>query len=411
MRKIDHSWDFANADTKYYTHGIHSYPAMMIPQVSRRIIAEYGKEAKNCYDPFCGSGSVLLEFQLAQKNCYGTDINPLAILISKVKTTNIPVRKLQESCSKIRNDIFSYRMGKKVKTPDFFNINYWFKEKTIKDLSLISESINKIKEQYVKNFFKVCFSETARKSSTTRGGEFKLYRINEKKLENYNPDAIEIFQKIVQKNLNAMQNLNESLGFENLPKIKIIETDITKRIPLDEESIDLIVSSPPYGDSRTTVAYGQFTRLSLQWLEFDEKKARQLDNMSLGGKPAKEKLNFSSPTFDKIISKISNKDEKRAKDVISFFNDFYKASIRMEKVMKPKSKICWVLGNRTVKDTKIYTDKIISEMFKEFGYRNSTTIVRRIPSKRMPKMNSPTNKPGVLSTTMNEESIIILERN
>jgi len=409
--EIDHSWDFANEKTKYYTHGVHSYPAMMIPQIAKRIISEYGKEAKNCYDPFCGSGSVLLEFQLAQKNGIGTDINPLAILISRVKNRNIPVKKLQEEYSKIKNNIFHYRVTKKAENPDFFNINYWFKPQTINDLSLISKSVNEIQDETIKDFFKVCFSETARKSSNTRGGEFKLYRINEKKLEAHNPNATEIFQKIVQKNLNAMKSLNESLTFENNPKIKIFETDITKEIPLEKGSIDLIVSSPPYGDSRTTVAYGQFTRLSLQWLGFDEKKARQIDNMCLGGKPAKEKLNFYSPTFDKTIVKISEKDEKRARDVTSFFNDFYKASIKIEELMKPKSKICWVVGNRTVKEVKIHTDKIISEMFKEFGYKNINTIVRKIPSKRMPKQNSPTNKIGELSTTMNEESIIILERN
>ena len=90
MRKsIDHEWDFASADTKYLTHGIHPYPAMMIPQVAKRLITENGTGAKIGIDPFCGSGSVLLEFKLAGIDSFGIDINPLALMISRAKNTII----------------------------------------------------------------------------------------------------------------------------------------------------------------------------------------------------------------------------------------------------------------------------------------------------------------------------------
>src|SRR3989338_790503 len=91
-------WDFKKADTKEYTNCIHTYPAMMIPQIARRLIYLYGKNAKTLLDPFCGSGTSLVEASLTNhiKGAYGFDLNPLAILISKVKTTKTDPKKLEE---------------------------------------------------------------------------------------------------------------------------------------------------------------------------------------------------------------------------------------------------------------------------------------------------------------------------
>ena len=85
------SWDFKEADTKEYTHCIHTYPAMMIPPIARRLISIYGKNAKNLLDPFVGSGTSLVEASLVPhiKSAYGFDLNPLAILISKVNSPSI----------------------------------------------------------------------------------------------------------------------------------------------------------------------------------------------------------------------------------------------------------------------------------------------------------------------------------
>src|SRR3989344_9131828 len=82
------NWDFREADTKQFTHRLHTYPAMMIPQIARRLIYLYGKEAKTLLDPFMGSGTSLVEASITPhiKEAYGFDLNPLAFLISKVKT-------------------------------------------------------------------------------------------------------------------------------------------------------------------------------------------------------------------------------------------------------------------------------------------------------------------------------------
>ena len=172
----------------------------------------------------------------------------------------------------------------------------------------------------------------------------------------------------------------------------------------------MIVTSPPYGDSKTTVAYGQFSRLALQWLDYDN--ITNLDKRLLGGVASKELLvNINSPTLKEIIKKIAEKVEKRAREVLSFYEDFDKVVSQLNKVMAKEGYVCFVVGNRTVKGINIPTDKIMSEMFMAHGkYNYITTYERVIPKKRMPKINSPSNKIGQTSTTICNEFIFVLKK-
>lgn len=92
-------WDFKNSDTKEFTHGIHNYPAMMVSPISRNIISIMNtfQPIESLLDPFSGSGTVAVEGMLANiPTIMGTDINPLAILLSKTKTTVIEYKKLEK---------------------------------------------------------------------------------------------------------------------------------------------------------------------------------------------------------------------------------------------------------------------------------------------------------------------------
>ena len=87
-------WTFRDISTQKYTHGIHLYPARMHPEIARRIISKYAHTGDVIFDPFMGSGGVLLESILHGNNTVGLDINPLAVLISKVKTTIFKNKKI-----------------------------------------------------------------------------------------------------------------------------------------------------------------------------------------------------------------------------------------------------------------------------------------------------------------------------
>ncbi len=411
LRVRDKSWDFRGETAKIGIHGIHTYPAMMLPQIAKRLIEKYGKDKKTILDPFCGSGTVLVESILSGKNAFGYDINPLAVLISKVKITPLNVRTLISKAESVEEKLsmahFNPKVFEEVETPKFFNIDYWFKPSVIKQLAFIKSVIDEVEDEDTREFLLVAFSETIRKVSNTRDGEYKLFRIPESKLKNWNPNAIGIFLEILHRNVRLAVEYYPKLAGKSVSAGVFLD-DVRKGIDV---SADMVLTSPPYGDSRTTVAYGQFSRLSLQWLGFDYEKIRNIDKISLGGIRAKRILSdVESPTLYEVLDTIRKRDEKRALDVYSFFKDFQIAGEKIASALSDDSVIALVVGNRTVCKINVPTDIIMSEIFQSLGYRHLETIVREIPSKRLPKKSSPSNVRGDSVETMNREFIVVLER-
>ncbi len=103
-------------------------------------------------------------------------------------------------------------------------------------------------------------------------------------------------------------------------------------------------------------------------------------------------------------------DEKRAREVYSFYDDYSKSIANVSKIIKKKGYACYVVGNRRVKDTILPTDEITKILFQEYGFDYVNTFIRNIPNKRMPSKNSPTNKTGKKATTINKEYIVIMKK-
>ena len=410
LKYKDESWNFRSADTKEYTHCFHTYPAMMIPQIARRLLNQYGVEDGWLLDPYCGTGTSLVEASLFGMHSVGCDINPLVRLISTAKLTPILLKSLDIELDKLNDSIFQIEFGT-AKMPDapipkIPNLDYWFSEEVKKYLAYLLMRINKVADQAVRNFMIVAFSETVREVSYTRTSAFKLHRMPAEKLENFNPDVFGIFRKKLGRNrqglvayLDKRKNVEATICDANT-----VQGELPMPRPLG--GYDLVITSPPYGDSQTTVAYGQFSRLSAEWLGLPN--ARKIDKLAMGGTHASETL-MDTPV-SAAIQKIRSIDEKRAREVSAFYIDLKHSIDSVVKAASQHATICYVVGNRRVKDVLLPTDEFVVFAFDKHGFSHKHTVVRNIPNKRMPKKNSPSNIAGQTSTTMHEENVVICQR-
>ncbi len=290
--------------------------------------------------------------------------------------------------------------------PDILNLAYWFSEESIRYLAYLRAWINKVEDEAVRNFILVAFSETVREVSYTRNGEFKLYRMPAEKLEGFKPDIFGIFSKKLSRNRNGL-----AAFLKNRKSVEVSVSDantVQGELPLPQPlgGYDVVITSPPYGDSQTTVAYGQYSRLAAEWIGLPN--ARKIDKLAMGGQHSKETLADSpiSPAVDKIRSV----DEKRAREVSGFYVDLGCSINSIVQILSPRATICYVVGNRRVKEVMLPTDEFVVDAFRQHGFTHKATIVRNIPNKRMPKKNSPSNVAGETSTTMHEENIVICQR-
>jgi tRNA G10 N-methylase Trm11 len=415
MKKTKIDFDFLYSDTLNLTHGFHTYPAKMIPQVANTLINEFGKNANLLFDPYCGTGTTLVEASLKGVNSIGVDLNPLARLISKVKTTSIEIQTLQLHLKDFYRYLFEYRFGFKmddnVVTPVFPRIDFWFSKSVKNKLGVINEYIKKIENSDIADFFKLAFSQTIRDCSYTRNNEFKLYKMSKEKIKTFNPDVYSTIENILGRNFRGLEKFIKEKKNNSICTIYDFNTInyIPKKI-LKNNSVDIVVTSPPYGDSSTTVAYGQFSALSNQWLGWMD-NGRKLDNDLMGGRTAKKRIKFKSEILNSDIDNVYNEDEKRALDVVSFYRDYDKSIKMISKIVKPKGFVCYVVSNRTVRNNVMHTDEITKDFFSSCGFNHVDTLYRKISNKRLPRQNSPKGIAGQKTELMNKESIIIMQKN
>ncbi len=79
------------------THYLFRYPAKFHPPVARALIERYSKPGELVLDPFCGSGTLMVEAVTLGRNAVGSDIDPIAVFISGVKTQRIRLSALHTS--------------------------------------------------------------------------------------------------------------------------------------------------------------------------------------------------------------------------------------------------------------------------------------------------------------------------
>ncbi len=397
LQQID--WTFREVKAKEGIHGLHPYPAMMAPPVAQKLIELFSQASHIVFDPFCGSGTVIAEAMRLNRNAIGFDINPLALLIAEVKANPLPPKTLWQAYEQIERTL---KLSDYVEPPRFPNIDYWFKPQVQRHLAQLKAAIDALQDDSARKFCFVVFSRVVREASNTRQGEFKLFRLPPEKLERHNPDVFALFRKRFAECVGLMSVWWREVGGRT-SEVRLGLHDARKPFPIEPETIDLVLTSPPYGDARTTVAYGQFSRLALQWLGLWNE---DLDRISLGGqvRPMQNVL----PSLCDALEAIRIADPKRVQEVEAFYSDLHDCLRNIVVTLKVGGYAIFVVANRKVKGVKLPTDKIIVGMLPECHH--IATLPRQIPNKRMPLRNSPSNVAGQTDTTMLEEHIIILQK-
>lgn len=400
-------WTFRGRNVRQYTHCYHDYPARMIPQIAHKHLLLYGVEDGFLFDPYCGTGTTLVEAMIAGMNALGTDINPLARLIAEAKVTLTDPDFVKAAIDSFETyslpGLFRKNDGL-VTRREIPNMEFWFKPEVAADRSAVLAFTERIENRGIRKFFEVAFSETVRESCNSKAGEFKLCRRKPSDLENFHPDVFGIMLVKLRRNLEGLRALVTLLRGSKSRVVTVESFDTCHAIPaevLPDCSVDIVVTLPPYGDSHTTVAYGQYSRLSAEWLGLRE--PRTVDRRSMGGTIPASVCRFDCRALDESISAIAEIDRKRAREVSGFYRDLRKFIANVAAKLKPGAHACYVVANRKVKGVILPTDQAIKRFFECSGCEYVATFERDIPNKRMPLKNSPSNVPGELDATMTRE--------
>jgi len=417
-------WSFRGDARREHGHGFLHYPAMMVPQVARAVLTQacaVHPDITDICDPFAGSGTVLTESMLRGLSFSGIDINPLAILLCRTKAGPFFLDALEDKSAQLKARILEDRRN--AVEAHFTNRNKWFQRDVQIALSRIRRAIAAEESDWARRFFWICLAGTVRLVSNSRTSTVKLHIRPQDEITKRHCAPAVTFDKILDRNLQHLKDqfkcLND-VGYLNRGHYRMSVTtalgDI--RTVAGNGQCDMVLTSPPYGDNATTVPYGQYSYLPLQWIEMADidsgaspdhlRSTHAIDAKSLGGsrrlkKEDRERLIDLSPSLGRYLEHLKDQPADRAGRVTAFFRDLDACLPPILGRLRKGGLMVWTLGNRKVGGERVPLDAILSELLAVHHARLLCKLNRRIPSKRMAIKNN-------IADTISTETILVMRK-
>lgn len=415
-------WAFARDTRRPFEEAYFLYAAMMVPAMQSLLIStvsELQNNVRSVLDPFAGSGTVLAEAMAAGLSAQAQDVNPLAVLLCAVREGPFNIDDLRSRGKAVLKRATKDNSGSIESSTQ--NHKKWFRPRSAIQLSRLRHSIRKTSDVSVRRFLWVTLAETVRRCSNSRTSTYKLHIRPTTEIAAL-PAPIGVFERVLAENLERHERfasrLSEAKRLRNgkySAKTTTLLRDSRLKVPGRH---DLLITSPPYGDNRTTVPYGQHAYLPLSWIDLEDipgcdsevlRTTYEIDRRSLGGLRTRGDLKReyktvldASPSLAKFARRMKD-DRERLSKVLVFASDLQTALRSSLAALNPNAYLFFVLGNRRVGNVEVKLDSILSELLEAEGATHVATFDRTIPTKRMPLRNDQ-------AATIRGERVLVLRK-
>lgn len=341
-------------DTVYLTHGFHPYPAKFPPQVPRFLIENMTAPGDTILDPFCGSGTTLVEAKLLGRNACGVDINPLATMTSLAKVTPLTgaqlaaISRLLKSIGEVVSGYLSRKhpqrtlsgFGGKIselsfEIPEFPNRDHWFQKHVIEELALVRDQIarsglDEDSTKFLWTALSAIVVPVSNQDSETRYVAVK---------KDIPPGlAYRLFREKATRMLDRMKAFSKRATHSS---IEICTADARLLDFLPDARFDAVVTSPPYPN---TYDYYLYHKLRMFWFGLDWQKAK----------------------FNEIGSRLRHSSQKE--DIGEYEADMDRCFAHIARTLKPRAKIAMVIGDSIIRARMFRGDEIIVPIARRHGF-------------------------------------------
>lgn len=370
------------------THYIHSYPAKLLPHIAHFFLASdrVCPLAGRVLDPFSGTGTVALEAMLSGREAFYADANPLARLITSVKTTLVSEENLNEAFKQCLSD---FKKNRTRSHPEIVNIEHWYTPETIKHLSRLKAAIGHQPNGIIKDFLLVTFSSITRKSSLADPRLSVPVKIKDYpgRRDRKSTSVIDLFSEQFESNLKRMRELSAMDSGTHRPCLAGRDARrlvVESGQPLASSSIDLVITSPPYAGAQK---YIRATSLNLGWLEFAKPcELRGLEDQNIGREhiPKQKYMSFSSTGIkeaDKILKNVYEVNPLRASIASTYLIEMRQALTEVFRVLKPGGQLVLVIGNNIVCGHEFMSSDYLLEICESLGMELRLKLIDSIKSR------------------------------
>ncbi len=403
--------DFHRDASNYASHALHAFAAKFPPQLPRVFIEGLTRRGETVMDPMMGSGTAIVEAFLCGRRAVGFDIDPLALMICRVKTHPVDLleatwagKRVVSSAIKLlqRASRLEPAMRERFSPASLEFINYWFAKQCQRELMALLLAIEREHlAQPLVDFLKVVFSSII---ITKSGGVSLAYDLAHTRphLLEGKPykDAIKVFEVRLNKSAALLSQLPS-----NGKDVEIQQHDCRGRLPLTDDSVQLIVTSPPYANA---IDYMRAHKFSLVWFGEDIGALSTLRSTYIGSEKmgVPDSLDFPA-SVRRVVEKLRAVDGKKSRVLAKYFSDMRLALCEMFRVLEPGRCCIVVVGPSTMRGQTIKTHELLGEIGNDIGFRTVDIAERKLDrDRRMLPVAFRRNHGSQIESRIHEEYVI-----
>lgn len=398
------------------THLIHPYPAKLLARIPQFFLGctDLCVPGEMLLDPFCGSGTVLLEGQLSGMRVAGADSNPLARLITTAKLTPIDIVQARLDLDAVMRSAPTAQ----VNIPDVVNRSHWYSERTSEMLGRLRTAIAASTSPGSRALFDVCFSATARRVSFADPRLSVPVRINPDRSERYGARGDEVLRKLIWLetiDVNAVywsiasQNIKRIAETQSLFPLRSAQIEISENamsMALPDGSVDLVITSPPYVGAQK---YIRASSLSLGWLGLTPNAAlRPYEKRSIGREHlAKDETLLEDVVVgaaDDIIRAVADVNVLRARIAQRYLIEMRTALQEIARVLKHGGHLVLVAGPNLVAGHCFDTPAYLKTLAEDAGLTTRLHLLDTIHSRGL--MTKRNRTAGIIQ----QESVLVMAK-
>lgn len=364
---------------------IHPFPARMAPGIALDALGESTTPLR-VLDPMMGSGTVLAVARSRGHRAHGIDTDPLAVLLSKVWTTTIdpePVldkakevldrAKLRFSGLSVRD---AYPIGADEETRSF--VRYWFDDYARRQLAALSRSISRVHNEDTRDVLWCGFSRLI--ITKQAGASLAMDLSHSRPHKSFQRAPVKPFGKFLVAVKTVVENCPQS-GQGLVGPVTTVERGDARALPLEDNSIDLVLTSPPYLNA---IDYIRCSKFSLVWMGHRIADLRAVRSESVGTEASSEAARDDREVREvirdlKLHPKLNDRDDSL---LCQYVFDMRQAVSETARVLAPEGRAVYVVGENTVRGTYIRNSAVMTAVAGLAGLKPDGKRTRSLPPNR-----------------------------
>jgi hypothetical protein len=387
---------------------VHPFPARMAPGIALQVMSE-AEECLRVLDPMMGSGTVLAMARSQGHQAIGYDIDPLAVLISKVWTTATDVDEVREEAEDVLESAQSlfgslsygdaYPEDSDEETRSF--IRYWFDGYSRRQLTALSHSISQIRCTTTRNVLWCGFSRLI--IAKQAGASLAMDLSHSRPHRSFTTAPAKPFPGFLNSVDRVLENVisRRELDRGHAPKACMGDA---RDLPLRKGSIDLVLTSPPYLNA---IDYIRCSKFSLVWMGMGVGSLREVRATSVGTEVGADKEQ-DDPETERLIDSLNVRDSmtpRHQRILARYIGDMRDAMTQVARVLSSSGKAVYVVGENTLRGSYIRTSRIVSELAATVGLKREERKTRELPANRR-YLPPPSARKGMLNARMRREVVL-----